>query len=144
MASKEKFIFLEPLRGVFALVVVAVHGEVIGRSSFIIDNVLFQNSTMLVDLFFQLSGFVIAYAYADRINGFATAAKFQFNRLLRMYPLHIVTFLAFAVGFPLIEYVKESMLGNSEGGATAFAYFDATAFINNIILIKSIFYFILF
>ena len=66
MASKEKFLFLEPLRGVFALVVVVVHGDHVANSSFILnDNIMFSNGTMLVDLFFQLSGFVIAYSYAE-------------------------------------------------------------------------------
>ena len=139
MASKEKFLFLEPLRGVFALVVVIVHGGVIGSSSFLLGNELIvANSTMLVDLFFQLSGFVIAYNYADRINGAATAFVFQFNRLLRMYPLHIVTFLCFAVGFPLLEYAKELYTGNV-GDHHAFSNFDLFAIINNIFLTQGMF-----
>jgi peptidoglycan/LPS O-acetylase OafA/YrhL len=139
MASKEKFLFLEPLRGIFALVVVIVHGGVIGSSSFLLGNELIvTNSTMLVDLFFQLSGFVIAYNYADRINGTATAFVFQFNRFLRMYPLHIVTFLCFAVGFPLLEYAKELYTGNV-GDHHAFSNFDLFAIINNIFLTQGMF-----
>lgn len=139
MASKEKFLFLEPLRGIFALVVVIVHGGVIGSSSFLLGNErMVANSTMLVDLFFQLSGFVIAYNYADRINDSATAFVFQFNRLLRMYPLHIVTFLCFAVGFPLLEYAKELYTGET-GEHHAFSDFNLSAIINNIFLTHGMF-----
>jgi|3_EtaG_2_1085321.scaffolds.fasta_scaffold01065_10 peptidoglycan/LPS O-acetylase OafA/YrhL len=123
MASKEKFLFLEPLRGIFALVVVFVHGDVVGHTSFLLGGMFFENSRMLIDLFFQLSGFVIAYNYADRIHSFSSAAVFQFNRLLRVYPLHIVTFLVFAVGFPFIKFIKDLVTGNA-GDQSAFSNFD--------------------
>lgn len=139
MASKERFLYLEPLRGLFAIVVVVIHGGYIGSSSFLLANSNFtSNSTMLVDLFFQLSGFVIAYSYADRIGGAASAAAFQFNRFLRMYPLHIVTFLCFALGFPLMEFAKEIISGNL-GGEHAFANFSFSAFFNNVFLAHGIF-----
>lgn len=138
MASKEKFLFLEPLRGVFALVVVVVHGDHVANSSYILnDNIMFSNGTMLVDLFFQLSGFVIAYSYADRVHNLSSAAAFQFNRFLRMYPLHLVTFLAFAVGFPLMEYFFELISGRASG-FTPFHGFEVSAFFNNIFLTQGI------
>ena len=81
MASKEKFLFLEPIRGIFALVVVVAHGDHIANSSFLLnDNIFMQNATMLLDMFFVLSGFVITYSYADRVNSLSSAAAFQFNR----------------------------------------------------------------
>ena len=134
MASKEKFLFLEPIRGIFALVVVVAHGDHIANSSFLLnDNIFMQNATMLLDMFFVLSGFVITYSYADRVNSLSSAAAFQFNRFLRMYPLHIVMFLLFALGFPLIEYTFESLVGTS-GRRPPFSDFDIHDVINNIFL----------
>lgn len=93
---------------------------------------------MVVDLFFQLSGFVIAYNYADRINNGVSAAVFQFNRILRLYPLHILTFLCFAVGFPLLKYAKEVFSGDV-GGGQAFSNSDLSAVLNNIFMTQAIF-----
>lgn len=49
-----------------------------------------------VDLFFVLSGFVIAYRYGGRIPGRRSYAAYVLRRLGRIYPLHLVTFLILA------------------------------------------------
>lgn len=46
-----------------------------------------------VDLFFPLSGFVLAYTYADRMRSFTWRATGDFvrNRFARVWPVHVVT-----------------------------------------------------
>ncbi|WFU17709.1 acyltransferase [Bradyrhizobium sp. CB3481] len=51
---------------------------------------------LFVDLFFVVSGFVIARQYCDRVNDAASIGRFLWRRLARIYPLHLAT-LAFYV-----------------------------------------------
>jgi peptidoglycan/LPS O-acetylase OafA/YrhL len=46
-----------------------------------------------VDLFFPLSGFVLAYTYADRLGSFSWrgTADFVRNRFARVWPVHVLT-----------------------------------------------------
>ena len=46
-----------------------------------------------VDLFFPLSGFVLAYTYADRMRGFTRLGTGDFvrNRFARVWPVHVLT-----------------------------------------------------
>lgn len=50
---------------------------------------------LFVDFFFCLSGFVIALTYADRIRTWSDYGEFMRRRLARIYPLHLLTLLAF-------------------------------------------------
>lgn len=54
-----------------------------------------QSAYLAVDLFFALSGFVIAHAYGSRLAGGQSFADFARVRLIRLYPLYL---LAFTVG----------------------------------------------
>jgi peptidoglycan/LPS O-acetylase OafA/YrhL len=71
---------------------------------------------LAVDTFFFLSGFVLAYIYAEKFDSFSSAVKnssrFIAYRFGRIYPLHIITFAAvilltwvgiYADGNPLAE-----------------------------------------
>ena len=49
---------------------------------------------LFVDLFFVVSGFVIARQYFGRVNDAASIGRFLWRRLARIYPLHLAT-LAF-------------------------------------------------
>ncbi|NOJ48702.1 acyltransferase family protein [Bradyrhizobium archetypum] len=51
---------------------------------------------LFVDLFFVVSGFVIARQYFGRVNDAASIGRFLWRRLARIYPLHLAT-LAFYV-----------------------------------------------
>lgn len=75
---------LDALRGVAAAVVVSRHAPAwfgVG---------LFPGSSLGVDLFFVLSGFVIAHAYDGRIESGMSAAKFMLIRLIRLFPLYLL------------------------------------------------------
>jgi peptidoglycan/LPS O-acetylase OafA/YrhL len=49
---------------------------------------------LFVDLFFVVSGFVIARQYFGRVNDAGSIGRFLWRRLARIYPLHLAT-LAF-------------------------------------------------
>jgi peptidoglycan/LPS O-acetylase OafA/YrhL len=51
---------------------------------------------LFVDLFFVVSGFVIARQYFGRVNDTASIGRFIWRRLARIYPLHLAT-LAFYI-----------------------------------------------
>lgn len=58
-----------------------------------------QNGYLAVDLFFVLSGFVLALNYAGRIRSRANFLSFIRNRLARLYPLHALTLVVLVAGF---------------------------------------------
>ena len=59
---------------------------------------LFEKGWLGVDLFFVLSGFVISYVYAAKMQTFSwpSAVRFWKLRIARVYPAHVVATLAFA------------------------------------------------
>ena len=127
----KKIRFLESLRGISALVVLLFHLKETS-DSLIIQNFLILNGEIFVDFFFVLSGLVIAYNYSNRIHTFMDLLKFKFKRLLRLYPLHILTLLIFI----LIEVAKYflttqmNIFSNSE----PFSINNINTFFHNIFL----------
>jgi len=83
---------LDLLRGVAATSVLVYHS-----TNFLGAQYLPQ-SYLAVDLFFVLSGFVIAHSYDKRITGGLTVTGFMAQRMLRLYPCYV---LALALSFPL-------------------------------------------
>jgi peptidoglycan/LPS O-acetylase OafA/YrhL len=83
---------LESLRGFAALVVVLFHTQ---AQSFLVQNPLVRAGFTMVDLFFVLSGFVIALSYAERIKDPSDAWTFQVRRFWRLYPLHLAVMLCY-------------------------------------------------
>jgi peptidoglycan/LPS O-acetylase OafA/YrhL len=59
---------------------------------------------LFVDLFFVISGFVIASQYLDHVSDWRTVGRFLWRRLARIYPLHIVT-LTFYVAIGILFYL---------------------------------------
>lgn len=96
MSSKKRFYMLDALRGLAALIVLLLHLG--GRPSLIVSG-----GYLAVDLFFVLSGFVLAQAYGEQNLSFAS---FLGIRLIRLYPLYIcgtvIGVLAFAIQSPEI------------------------------------------
>lgn len=50
---------------------------------------------LFVDMFFILSGFVISYSYPSASPGARSYFRFLVRRIARIYPLHLLTLLAF-------------------------------------------------
>lgn len=91
--GKHRFQALDGLRGVAALLVVLLHvhewSNHLTKISFI------QNGYLAVDLFFIMSGLVIASNYSHRITNLREAWSFIGVRLFRLYPLHLSVLGAF-------------------------------------------------
>lgn len=79
LSSKRRFAVMDGLRGVAALSVVLFHSYKGGG--------LVPNGALAVDLFFILSGFVIAYSYDARVRQPGGARKFAISRFIRLYPM---------------------------------------------------------
>jgi peptidoglycan/LPS O-acetylase OafA/YrhL len=75
---------LDGLRGVAAICIVILHCR---RFFMVPDNV---SMALAVDLFFVLSGFVLAFAYDSRFEQGMTAWEFIKARLIRLYPLYVI------------------------------------------------------
>tara|TARA_Y100000590_G_scaffold213192_1_gene241531 strand:- start:28784 stop:29896 length:1113 start_codon:yes stop_codon:yes gene_type:complete len=131
---KPKLLFLESLRGVAALAVAIYHVKDISTSP-ITDNLFIENSDTMVDFFFVLSGFVIAYTYLDRINDFRSLVNFKIKRFLRLYPLHLITLLGFLI-IEIAKYALEAFAGISSNVAP-FSTNNLSSFISNLFLFHS-------
>jgi peptidoglycan/LPS O-acetylase OafA/YrhL len=102
---KERFEVLDIFRGIFASLVVFFHLSAFSNTP-IINNNFVYNCDIFVDFFFVLSGFVIAYNYQN-IDNLLKLRSFYKKRFLRLYPLHLIVFLAFV----LIEIPKHYVSG---------------------------------
>jgi peptidoglycan/LPS O-acetylase OafA/YrhL len=80
----KRYYFLDALRGIAALLVVIYHFT--QPTSFPIAKLSYFN----VDLFFILSGFVIALNYTKKIDGGMKFSRFMSIRLARLYPMFLL------------------------------------------------------
>lgn len=104
------FTRLESLRGLAAIMVVLYH------SPFYIEQpspALISNSYLFVDLFFVLSGFVMAYAYGDKIRDGMGFGHYVALRLGRLYPLHLFTLMLWVPYILIKQYLYESGFGGT-------------------------------
>lgn len=82
-----RYTFLDGIRGMAAIFVLMRHTSNYWHISF-------YRSYLAVDLFFILSGFVIASAYDEKIrDGVITLPKFVLIRLIRLYPVFLLSLL---------------------------------------------------
>ncbi|MGH6876237.1 MAG: acyltransferase family protein [Rhizomicrobium sp.] len=82
MTSK-RFLGLDGLRGVCALTVLFYH-----CSNFFHKGPIFLHGFLAVDMFFILSGFVIALTYEERLRNGAGKRDFLFSRARRLFPTY--------------------------------------------------------
>ena len=79
--ERHSFTTLDGIRGVAASAVVLYHfRDALGLP-------FFKAGYLAVDLFFCLSGFVVAYAYGERLRTTLTFGQFARLRLIRLWPL---------------------------------------------------------
>lgn len=108
MSEKRVFGVMNGLRGVAALLVVVFHWS-------FRDLLHLEHAYIVVDLFFVLSGFVIAYSYDGRLLGRLSAADFFILRMIRLYPLYFFgTFISFVLIF--VSIVVNGRLIESKSG----------------------------
>src|ERR1700748_1668775 len=87
LRTKQHFEILDGLRGIAALSVVTFHFMEIVYSGY--SKNFIGHGFLAVDFFFCLSGFVIGYAYDDRIREMGFLEFFK-SRLIRLHPLVIL------------------------------------------------------
>ncbi|PSR56998.1 acyltransferase [Adhaeribacter arboris] len=101
LQTKQHFIVLDGLRGIAALAVVIFHFmEWVYPDS---SRNFIGHGFLAVDFFFCLSGFVIGYAYDDRI-GKIGVMEFLKSRLIRLHPLVILGSVLGLLAFLLDPY----------------------------------------
>lgn len=106
LRTKQHFDVLDGLRGIAALAIVVFHFMEWIYTDF--SKNFIGHGFLAVDFFFCLSGFVIAYAYDNRIAKMGMAEFFK-SRLIRLHPLVI---LGSVVG--LAAFLLDPFAGHSE------------------------------
>lgn len=88
-ANAHRYAALDLMRGIAALAVVAFHLPIPKGSVSLVPR-----GYLAVDLFFALSGFVLAFAYGAELAQGGNVRRFMGQRLIRLYPLYLLA-LAF-------------------------------------------------
>jgi len=83
--ERDRFVALDSLRGVCALIVALFHFPIAG---FLQSATIVSNGYLFVDFFFVLSGFVIATVYEGRLQDSGSIWRFLLRRFGRLWPLH--------------------------------------------------------
>jgi peptidoglycan/LPS O-acetylase OafA/YrhL len=87
LKTKQHFEILDGLRGIAALAVVTFHFMEMAYSDY--SQNFIGHGFLAVDFFFCLSGFVIGYAYDDRMGKMGVWEFFK-SRIIRLHPLVIL------------------------------------------------------
>src|SRR5450756_794617 len=141
----QRFYSLDVLRGLAALAVVVVHwGDFFVYKNPAFDVRILPLYSILepvyalgshaVDLFFCLSGFIFFWLYSEKIKSQATSPKeFAILRFSRLYPLHLATLLAVAIGQMMMWHSFGAWFacGNNDVKHFISQLFFASALVNN-------------
>lgn len=106
MRDKRVFHTLDGLRGVAAIAVAVRHSHAL------FGWLAFPNSQLAVDLFFVLSGFVLAHSYGQKLKGAMTTWTFMKIRVIRLFPLYLLGFVLGAVVVGAALMVGHAGLGD--------------------------------
>ena len=68
-----------------------------------------DNAAISVDLFFVLSGFVIAHSYGKRLQSGMTFLEYMGRRLIRLYPMFLIGVL---IGTPVLYFIAKAGLAD--------------------------------
>jgi peptidoglycan/LPS O-acetylase OafA/YrhL len=105
--SKPHYHLLDGLRGVAALLVLWYHiheGFAFASGVPAIEGI--SHGYLAVDFFFMLSGFVIAYAYDDRLGKSMSLCGFFKRRLIRLHPMVVMGAIVGMVSFLMVGCQK--------------------------------------
>ena len=111
---RQIFYALDGMRGVAAIAVVERH-----KPDFLFGQA-WPSGYLAVDLFFILSGFVIAHAYEDKLRAGLSFSRFALTRIIRLYPLYILATLLSTVLFA-VYYIQQDGTAPWSALATTFA-----------------------
>jgi peptidoglycan/LPS O-acetylase OafA/YrhL len=99
-ASLMRFDVLDGIRGIAAICVMIHH----------YNYPLLHHAGLAVDLFFMLSGFVIAHAYGKRLLQGMSFSQYLGARLFRLYPMF---FMGLLIGAPVLYLLQKAGLATS-------------------------------
>lgn len=126
-----KYNSLESLRGLAAILVAIYHSPIIASKSLPI----IANANIFVDFFFILSGFVMSYAYKQKIIAGLKFKDFTLLRIGRLYPLHLFMLLIWVPFIFAKGYVFHFL---QIGGNDPFVINSFSTFISNLLLVNSL------
>jgi peptidoglycan/LPS O-acetylase OafA/YrhL len=92
MSEPKRFVALDSFRGVCALSVVVFHLHIVGGFT---ELVFFRNASLFVQMFFVLSGFVLAHTYGAQQG--LNFKRFFISRTFRIFPLHLFMLMVFVL-----------------------------------------------
>jgi peptidoglycan/LPS O-acetylase OafA/YrhL len=106
--ADQKYYLLDGVRGIAALFVVTRHTpDIWGRLDFV-------ESYLAVDLFFALSGFVIAKSYEAKLSsGHLSITDFLKKRFIRLYPLYFLGAVLMSFLYAAIPIFSMVSMGRS-------------------------------
>ncbi|NTS42293.1 acyltransferase [Flavisolibacter sp. BT320] len=108
LQTKQHFEILDGLRGVAALAIVVFHFMEWVFTDF--SKNFIGHGFLAVDFFFCLSGFVIAYAYDDRIRKMGVGEFFK-SRLIRLQPLVVLGSVLGLLAYFLDPFAQATTFG---------------------------------
>jgi peptidoglycan/LPS O-acetylase OafA/YrhL len=91
-SESDEFLNLDALRGLSAVCIVLFHIPLFTKEMGLGWSYL-KGFPAFVDLFFAISGIIIARFYLDKVSHFGDYGNFAARRLFRLAPLHILTAL---------------------------------------------------
>ncbi len=109
--SQRQFHTLDALRGVAAVAILTRHLPGAHLEKYL------PSSYLGVDLFFVLSGFVLAHAYEEKLRTRLSFSQFMVLRFVRLYPLYL---LAAAIALPLVLMRGPGEMATAEYAVRAF------------------------
>lgn len=111
--SAQYFRALDGFRGALAVFVAIYHTSWL---SYINSTRFLDNGTVIIDLFFALSGFLMFILYSQSLSNGLEVRKFLTRRFARLYPLHLFT-LFMALGYCVFRLlIAYSGLAETEPG----------------------------
>jgi peptidoglycan/LPS O-acetylase OafA/YrhL len=110
---RQRFSALDGLRGISALAVVLYHMRLLCGMA------LFAHGYLSVDIFFVISGVVLAAAYGERLEQGMGARAFMLARLRRLAPALWIGILICLAGYVFRELADGARLGLDQAGALA-------------------------
>ena len=107
---KHRFETLDGMRGVAAIAVMLLH--MTSQAGLPV----LRGANVAVDLFYCLSGFVIADAYAGRLANGMPLSQFLLRRLIRLYPMFLIGLVLGSAALFVKVYLGQTDLGLSGAG----------------------------
>ncbi|WP_374412442.1 acyltransferase family protein [Novosphingobium colocasiae] len=105
-AGRERYIALDAIRGAAALAVLFYHLRNLKPDGITqpdgAEGAMFASGYLAVDLFFVMSGFVIAHAYGHRLGAALPPGRFLALRFVRLQPVMAIGVLI-GFGFALVQ-----------------------------------------